>query len=392
MHKKSILIAVNNLKIGGIQKALINLLKEIASKYDVTLYVFNYAGEYITDIPESVCVEKCKSMYKYFGMSQQESKQCFKDFFLRSTLAILTKFFGRNFTTKIISLFTKKIKKEYDVAISYMHDAKNKALYGGCNHFVLKKVNAKKKVTFLHCDYQRCGNNCKSNNALYEQFDYIAACSDGCRQVFEKCIPHLNDRILSVRNCNEYEKIRMLAGDGIDYGNDVLNIVTVARLSQEKGIERALEAVRVCVEQGYHVQYHIIGAGDREAFLKNKVKDCGLENIVLFHGNKTNPYPYIKGASLFLLTSYHEAAPMVFDEAACLGVPVLATQTTSTDEMIIQENAGFVCDNSQEAITQTLLEILAEPSSLETIARQLQEKQFSNEKAVEQFDKIINEE
>ncbi len=387
---KKILIVNNNLEIGGVQTSLINLLNEIQNFYDVTLLLFHDKKEYRNAIPENVKIIQTRSPFKYFGLSQKMTKRSPFLYSARAFWAILCKLFGRKFVTKLMSIFNKKVEG-YDIAISFLHEHGQKVFYGGCNEFILNNVDTKKRITWLHCDFRLSGaNNPKSCN-LYREFDQIIACSDGCKQSFVQCLPDIADRVVSVRNCNNYKKIKELAGDGFDYDKDAFNIVTVARLSQEKGIERAIEAVRVCIKQGYNVQYHIVGAGPMETVLKAQVKETGLENKVTFYGNQSNPYPYIKGASLFLLTSYHEAAPMVFEEAACLGVPVLATQTTSTEEMISQENAGFVCENSQESITRALLEILAEPSRLEMIARQLKEKQFSNKRAVEQFDKIINE-
>ena len=40
--------------IGGVQKALVNLLKEIASEYEVTLLLFYKGGELLQDVPENV--------------------------------------------------------------------------------------------------------------------------------------------------------------------------------------------------------------------------------------------------------------------------------------------------------------------------------------------------
>ena len=195
---------------------------------------------------------------------------------------------------------------------------------------------------------------------------------------------------MAIRNCNDYENIRRLAGDGIPYDKSEFNIVTVARLSAEKGIERALEAVKRCMKSGYKLHYYIVGSGDQAEHLKELTGDYGLENAVTFYGNQSNPYPYMKNADLFLLPSYHEAAPMVFDEAACLGVPVLATETTSTDEMITESGSGFVCKNSQDGIADGLMKVLKNPDSLVEIKKSLKNRQFTNQDKINKVSEIIN--
>lgn len=100
---------------------------------------------------------------------------------------------------------------------------------------------------------------------------------------------------------------------------DQIHVITVARLSKEKGIERALDAVRACVDAGIPIQYHIVGDGAGRQALQKRAAQLGLAGRVTFYGMQQNPYRFMKQADLFLLPSYHEAAPLVFTEAKCLG-------------------------------------------------------------------------
>lgn len=58
-----------------------------------------------------------------------------------------------------------------------------------------------------------------------------------------------------------------------------------------------------------------------------------------------------------MVPSYHEAAPVVFQEAKMLGLPVFTTRTLSADEMI-GENYGWVVNNEDIAIERKLAELL----------------------------------
>lgn len=385
---KKIIFVVNNLETGGVQNSLLNLLKEIHTFYDITLLTFFGNDEFEKKLPSDVRLIKTKSSFRQLGMSATHINNTML-YLERVFWVALTKLAGRSFAIKLMCL-GKKRYTGYDVAFSYIHEGPQKNLYGGCNEFVLKMVEAKKKVGWLHCDFNLSGANNSKSREIYNKFDTVVACSEGCRRAFVNCLPGLEEKTVSVSNCNDYERIKLLSEEAFENYKDGFNIVTVARLSEEKGIERAIEAVYHCVQKGYDVMYHIVGGGDREESLKALVTKLSLENNVFFYGNKQNPYPYIKNASLFLLPSYHEAAPIVFDEAAFLGVPVLATKTTSTDEMLLENQSGVVCENSQEGITQGLLKILVAPEQLNDISQHLKKRKFTNKESVNSVEAIIN--
>lgn len=385
---KKIIFVINNLQIGGVQISLLNLLNEIHNDYDVTVLSFYCNEEYQNLIPDNVHLIGLNSLYRYLGISQGELRKKPLQYAVRAFLATLTRLFGRSFTIKLMSLFQRTIGP-YDCAISYLHEAGQKSFYGGCNEFVLKKVKAKKKIAWLHCDFEQSGANNANSQKIYRQFDSIVACSEGCRQSFIRCIPDLEHRTYSIRNCNDYSRIRKLSENDILYDKKFFNIVTVARLSKEKGIERAILAIKKCLENALPVRYHIVGSGDMKYKLMDLVAENNLSDNVVFYGNQTNPYRYVKNADLFLLPSYHEAAPMVFDEAACLGVPILATETTSTDEMISKSNSGFVCENSQEGLATALLKILSDQNQLMSIKKSLANRLFDNAESVSRFSRIV---
>ena len=384
---KKIVFVINNFNTGGVQRSLLNLIKELHGMYEIT--VVSFSSPQIGLLPSDVRVIALHSPFKYFGMSQDEMKSTPVQYVIRSFYAIVTKLFGRSFAIKLMLPFQKKIV-ENDCEISFLHEAPQKSIYSGCNEFVLKKVKAKKKITWLHCDFELCGANNKSSKKIYSKFDEIIACSEGTRKSFIRCMPQFSNKCISLRNCNDYERIRRCALDCVMYDREKFNIVTVARLSKEKGIERALFSIKKCVDAGYDVHYHIVGCGHEADYLKSLTKEYELDDRVTFYGNQSNPYRFIKNADLFLLPSYHEAAPMVFDESAFLGVPVLATKTTSTDEMIIQSGYGFVCENSQDGITNVLMEILNNPKQLEEVTNKLKNGIFANDERIRRFTEIIN--
>ncbi len=385
---KKIIIVNNNMKIGGVQKSLYNLLWTIEGKYDITLCLFKKVGVYAEQLPPSVRIIEVKGPYRYLGMCQRECKGF--DFLCRGFLALLCRIFGRTKLLRHFKCRLPELAEQYDCAIAFLHNGRPKSFYGGVQDFVLHCVKSDKKVLFLHGDYRNCGSNHVENNRQIEQFDQIAACSEGCRAALVEMLPHLANRCATVRNCHRFEEIRRLADcEPVIYNENFVNIVLVARLSREKGIDRAIEALAYAQEQGSRAMLHIVGDGSEREMLQALTQRRNMDNYVIFYGEQSNPYRYMKHADLLLMTSYHEAAPMVIDEARSLGLPVLTTRTTSAHEMVEEAGAGWVCDNTQEALNAVLHEVLQDIGALRQKKIALQGVCTDNRSALEQFDNAL---
>lgn len=389
---KKIIIVNNNMKVGGVQKSLYNLLWGVLEKYDITLYLFSKSGEYIDHLPPTVEIQTCTSLFRFLGVSQAESKNCLRDKLTRGVLAALCKLLGRPFVMRLISLSQKPLAEEYDVAISYLQNGDIHSFYGGVNEFVLQKVRAKKKISFLHCDYENCGANHPQNNELYLAFDKIAACSDGCRNAFLHVMPDLEQKCVTVRNFHRYEQILSQSkANPVTYEEGKLHVVMVSRLAHEKGIERGIQAISHVNQVGIPTELHIVGDGPMKRKLLDVASECNGTDFVHFYGEQSNPYRYMCNADLLLITSFNEAAPMIIDEAYCLGLPILSTATTSTKEMILNRGCGWVCDNSQFSINRSLVEILRNRSVIEYVRSQIRYTDVDNINPMKQFAALIGD-
>ena len=381
---KKIIIINNDMKVGGVQKSLYNLLWSIEGQYDITLCLFRRSGEYAKQLPPTVKVVEARGAYRLLGMSQGECKGI--KVLQRGALAFASRVLGRKKVVSLIRHRQPQLEESYDCAISYLHNGRAKSFYGGVQDFVLDCVKAEKRVAFLHCDYRNCGADHPENNRDMERFDRIAACSDGCRAVFESVLPELKERCVTVRNCHRCEEIRAMAEDEpVVYESEAVNILMVSRLSHEKGIDRAIRAMAKAIQMGMRVRLHVVGGGVEEEKLRMLAETCGVSDWVEFCGEQSNPYRYMKNADLLLMTSYHEAAPMVIDEARSLGLPILTTETTSSRDMVTDMSSGWVCDNSQEAIDEALLRVVSDREGLVALKRDLLEKQTDNSIAIAQF-------
>lgn len=386
---KKILIVNNNLHIGGVQKALISLLWEIHEYYDITLALFYKGGAYLEELPEDVKAVQIKSLYRFLGMTKYDRKGNLYDRVGRSFFAFLTRIIGRKAAVGLMALSQKDIGG-YDIAISYLHNSGEYAFYGGCNEFVLKHVQAEKKIAFLHCDYSLCGADTRRNQKQYSQFDWIAVCSKGCGASFLCKNPLLQEKVKVVYNCHQFEKIKAEAGvSKIEMSSKYFNIVTVARLGKEKGVGRAIKAIANLKNSNQRIRYYVIGDGIERTQIQALIEEAGLLQVVILCGELVNPYGYMQAADLLLIPSYSEAAPMVIGEAACLGTPILTTRTSSAEELIEETNFGWVCENSEKGIEESLEWVLQNVSEVKNKKRYLADYQCSNEQALSQFFDVV---
>ncbi len=181
------------------------------------------------------------------------------------------------------------------------------------------------------------------------RFDQVITVSNGCKNHFIKALPELESKVLVVKNFHNYKEIKSKAEiSPYQYQKDHYNILTIARLSEEKGIIRTIEIIAKLVKHSPKICWHIVGEGSQRTEIENLIRSYSLDNNIILFGNQDNPYRFMKNADLFLLPSYHEAAPMVLEEAKYLGIPILTTDTISAKEMLEDYDSGFICENTNE--------------------------------------------
>ena len=375
--------------IGGVQKALVNLLKEIASEYEVTLLLFYKGGELLRDVPENVKVITACRVLRGWGATREDAGGLRLQL-SRAFSAAITRVAGRKWICRILFPFQKKLRG-YDVAISYLHSGNDHVFYGGCNEFVLRCTEAEKKISFLHCDYEKMHAGSRYNASIYQKFDAIAACSAGCKDAFSAVFPELKQKVQVVCNCHDYERLRHDAAQApVALSKTSVNVVTLSRFGREKGVLRGIQAAADVQRAGKKLRYFIIGNGVEYPKAAAMVKQLGLETSVTLLGEMLNPYGYLKAADVLLIPSFSEAAPMVIGEAASLSTPVLSTRTSSAEEMIVCSGYGWVCDNTQVGITEGLERLLANPEILKSHRESLEKMVFTNSEAITEFRHLIS--
>ncbi|QPG06403.1 glycosyltransferase family 4 protein [Salinimonas marina] len=150
-----------------------------------------------------------------------------------------------------------------------------------------------------------------------------------------------------------------------------LQLLTVGRLSEEKGHKYVINALCLLSKYGVNVQYHIVGRGPEGARLEKQVKELGLEKNVVFHGilkGEELRQRYVQ-SHIFILPSIkgngkaEETQGVVIQEAQASGVLVIGTNTGGIPECLDNGTSGFVVpDKNAYAIAEMVTHLFSRKS------------------------------
>ncbi|MFB6325706.1 colanic acid biosynthesis glycosyltransferase WcaL [Pantoea deleyi] len=145
-----------------------------------------------------------------------------------------------------------------------------------------------------------------------------------------------------------------------------LRIVSVARLTEKKGLDVAVKASAILKQRGGQFHYTIIGNGDQDEMMRDFIAREGMEDCVSMPGFK--PQEEIRRAlseaDIFLLPSKTaadgdmEGIPVALMEAMAVGLPVVSTFHSGIPELIENNVSGWLVDEDDpEALAETLLRL-----------------------------------
>lgn len=387
--KKNILFIMNNLNCGGAEKALVSLLQTMDyRKYNVDLLLFKKEGIFLNNIPQDVNLLKEPFGYSYFDMSIKVSiLECIKKF--RFDIALNRLFAGYIFKTeknrvvceqrvwKYISSSIKSLNKKYDVAIGYLE--KNPIYY------CIEKVNADKKIGFIHSDYEKLGMNPDIDSKYFNQLDNIVTVSEGCADVLKQTFPQHKSKIQVMYNIISPKVINKMASEDISTDKEKINIVSVGRLNYQKGFDIAIEACKQLKKDGYDFVWNILGEGEERGKLEKMIKEYHLEDVFILSGIKENPYPYIKQADIYVQPSRLEGKSIAIDEAKILNKPILVTNFSTAKDQITNETNGLIVDMNPESIYNGIKQLIGSDELRRRLSQNLSNEELGTEKEIEKL-------
>lgn len=321
---KRILFAAYSLDVGGIETALITLLKELAKEYDITLVLERKQGIFLSEVPENVKIITYKASNNKIVLFRKIA----------------------NFIKQLS--FKLKYKNRFDFAGCF-------ATYSFPASFV-SRTASKNSCLWVHNNYMSFYDN---NAMAYRKFfgdlkiyDFkkVIFVSDLDRKTFELQFPEFRKKAYVCNNLIDYNKILKQAEEEIndfDKTDDITTFINIGRHDEkQKKLSRIINATTKLNKEGYKFRVVFVGKGTATNKYKEMAKN--IKNIE-FLGSKKNPYPYLKKADAFIMSSEFEGYPVVFVESQILGKPIITTDV-SDSKKDIDGKYGFVVEKSDKGV------------------------------------------
>ncbi|PEU83530.1 glycosyl transferase [Bacillus cereus] len=395
--KKNLLFVMPSLSAGGGQKSLVNLLSQIDYKvYDVDLFLFSKTGAFLNSIPKEVNILNFTENYEMFTNGLTNSIISFLKngqislaysrfmFFIKNRI-INNSTISEQYTWKYLNKSFEVLEKEYDVAIGYLEKS---PIY-----FVVDKVKANKKIGWIHTNYSNSGMDCHFDYSYFERLDNIITVSEECAKSLEKRFVHLKHKVEVIYNIVSPKIINQLSNSGKLGGficdNNYTNIITLARLSHEKGIDIAIKSCKLLVNKGYKIRWYVLGEGTEKKTLENLIESNGLKENFILLGLKENPYPFIKKADIYVQPSRYEGKSIAIDEAKILNKSIVVTNFSTAKDQIENEVNGLIVDMKPEAIVNGIEKLMKNTKLKRKLESNLCKENLGTEEEIYKLYKIL---
>ena len=200
----------------------------------------------------------------------------------------------------------------------------------------------------------------------YAAADLIVATSNGVARDLTSAFGIDPGQIRVLANPVDVDRVRAAAAEAIDEsvlpaGTAPL-IVAAGRLADAKNYPLMIEAF-AAIRQRMPARLCILGQGELEGSLRQLIAARGLGDAVSLAGFQANPWKFIARADLFLLTSHYEGFGNVLIEAMACGVPVVATASAGTRDIVRHQVDGMLVEqHSPAAVASSVIAVLESPA------------------------------
>ncbi|MFW0899356.1 glycosyltransferase [Clostridium perfringens] len=396
---KRILFVIDSLNCAGAEKSLISLLNLIDySKYNVDLQLFGYGGVLESLLPKDV---NLLSPLDYTKFSSENLKNLFTEIKDMKTMRMLIARlkFSTNIRIKkrdniektrifwgLIGRFIEKNSTYYDIAISYSQ--------GIPTFYVAEKINANKKIAWVNTDYRLNSKEKIFQERYYNLYKNIIIVSDSSKEIFLETFPKYKEKTKVIYDINNYDFIKKMSLVNEEYIEKLnqfkgIKIITLARLTEEKRLDRVLNAAKRLKDTNIHFKWLILGEGKLENKLKLEIKKKNLKENIILLGLKINPYPYIKACDIYVQTSDLEGFGLAIAEARMLNKPVVTTRFDAVFNQMIHEKNGLVVDMNSEAVFNGIMRLINDESLRKNIIKYLENEKKGNVEEIDKFYKLI---
>lgn len=360
--KKKIFFLLSSMNVGGVEKAFLGLLTAIPREnYEIHLGLLQMKGGFLASIPKDVIIHHIDCYDKHWKVINDPPLPIIKNLFLRGKIIeaiiqfILYIHFqltqNRYYFYQWILRKEPKLSEKFNVAIAFAGPSQ------AIDYYICKKVNAPIKCGWIHFDVTKFGIDRGMTKQLYQNYQKIFVVSETGKDKFDQLFPMFRDKTEVFYNIVSPEQVRDLAATGPTF-TDVLSgkrILTVGRLSVEKGQDVAIQALKMLIDKGYNIKWYFVGDGKLRKECEQLAEQLNITDKVVFLGTQTNPYGYMRDCDIYMQPSRHEGFCITLAEALCFSNPIVATNFTGAEEQLKSRGNGVVSGMSADEIAEAIL-------------------------------------
>ena len=398
--KKNILVVSHALELGGAERSLIGLLDAInPEQYDIDLFLLRHEGELMSAIPSHATLLPQIPAYTVLARPMKDTLR--EGHILLTTARFAGKIaagnyakkhghtesaVGLEYSHKFTCPFMPAIQpgKEYDLAISFLTP----------HYFVAKKVQAKKKIAWIHTDYSQVQVNASSELAMWDAYDSIVSISDAVTESFWAVFPSLKEKIILIENILPERLVKKQAESYFvepEMPSTGIRILSIGRVCYQKNFDNIPNICTQLLEKVVDAYWFLIGFGPDEELVHQKIAEAGMEGHVILLGKKENPYPYIKACDLYVQPSRYEGKAVTVREAQMLGKPVVITRYATSASQLEDGVDGVIVPIDNQGCAEGIAALLHDPEKMKQLSETCKARDYSNAQEVEKLYKLMED-
>lgn len=181
---------------------------------------------------------------------------------------------------------------------------------------------------------------------LYCKADEVVIVAEGIRKGLVELCNVANKNISTIYNFINQERIKKQANLEMEYdiSNFIKNskvFVNVGRLETQKNQKRLIKQFAQLSKERKDVKLLIIGSGQLKEELDDLIIQLEQKDSIKILPFCHNPFPYLRIADVFVLSSHHEGLPNSLFEAICMGIPSVAVDCLSGPRELLDSNVDY---------------------------------------------------
>lgn len=384
MKRKKVAILLPWLKMGGTNKVAIRFMNELVQYCDVTLILSQNVGELLEEVPKDVHVI-IDEMQTFRDILKKDLKHFNLPYLFKDIIYYLKVKTGHDNIDNyryIVERHTFVTEEMFDCAISYHGQSPERLLN------LVYRIHSRKKVVWIHGEMGFPEDQCRRMAKYYEKIDHFFFVSEPTKNTFIRKIPIDPNRTTVYYNRLDGTEIIEKAQETPDttFSKDYANLLTVGRVSSEKGQDMIPQIVRNLIDKGYAVRWYIIGDGPNMERIKDLIIKESVDKNVFLLGVRNNPYPYMKACDIYTQPSYTEGYSTTICEAGILGKAIIGTKPSGgIRDQIENERSGLIVDASVEGIEKGIIRLIEDPLLREKFEKNILEKDFEGKGEISKF-------